>query len=164
MARVTESILTFEAAGYRKDGRYAKRSDALARNLRNKVRDLSRSMVKTLQYYAPEDTGEFSRGIAYRTSETTRGVQTEFYVRGEHAHLLMIIQMGSRAHWIESHGDYPLRFFWENGPNGPGIYRFKRVWHPGTIPNPFVSLAVDTMSPQFEYSLRDVVRTTMWTG
>ena len=30
-----------------------------------------------------------------------------------------------------------LRFFWKKGPNGPGIYFFKKVNHPGTRPYKF---------------------------
>lgn len=28
---------------------------------------------------------------------------------------------------------YPLRFWWEDGPNGPGEYRYMKVMHPGNV-------------------------------
>ena len=28
---------------------------------------------------------------------------------------------------------YPLRFWWENGPDGPGEYRYMKVNHPGNV-------------------------------
>lgn len=36
-------------------------------------------------------------------------------------------------HIIRSRGRYPLRFWWENGPDGPGEYRFMSVNHPGNV-------------------------------
>ena len=37
-------------------------------------------------------------------------------------------------HWIRPRRPgYPLRFWWDNGPNGPGEYRYMQVWHPGNV-------------------------------
>jgi hypothetical protein len=37
-------------------------------------------------------------------------------------------------HWIRPRRPgYPLRFWWDNGPQGPGEYRYMQVWHPGTV-------------------------------
>lgn len=36
-------------------------------------------------------------------------------------------------HVIRSRGRYPLRFYWDNGPNGPGEYRYMKVNHPGNV-------------------------------
>jgi hypothetical protein len=34
-------------------------------------------------------------------------------------------------HVIRSRGNYPLRFWWGNGPKGAGVYHFMYVNHPG---------------------------------
>ena len=44
---------------------------------------------------------------------------------------------GTQSHVIQSPFD-ALRFFWPNGPNGPGIYFFASVFHPDTEPRPFL--------------------------
>jgi hypothetical protein len=36
-------------------------------------------------------------------------------------------------HVIRPRGPYPLRFYWDNGPDGPGEYRFMKVNHPGNV-------------------------------
>jgi hypothetical protein len=36
-------------------------------------------------------------------------------------------------HVIRSRGRYPLRFWWEDGPDGPGEYRYMKVNHPGNV-------------------------------
>jgi hypothetical protein len=61
-------LLKLEAMGYRTaQGRFSKRTDELAAQMRNETRDLSRSMVSTLEYYAPKDKGIFAEGIRFRT-------------------------------------------------------------------------------------------------
>jgi hypothetical protein len=45
------------------------------------------------------------------------------------------VEFGSAPHWIESHGDYPLR-------DEHGNIFGRRVWHPGTTPQPFMRPAL----------------------
>lgn len=49
----------------------------------------------------------------------------------------LFIEVGTVAHEIKSHGPYPLR----NKKTGR-VYG-KRVWHPGTTPQPFLRPALD---------------------
>lgn len=48
----------------------------------------------------------------------------------------MVVELGSKAHEIKSHGPYPLR-------NKYGTVFGNRVWHPGTEPQPFLRPALD---------------------
>lgn len=40
---------------------------------------------------------------------------------------------GASPHIIVPQGNYPLRFYWDAGPDGPGVYYFNVVQHPGFI-------------------------------
>jgi hypothetical protein len=163
-------LMKLEVMGYRDTkGRFTRRTEELNRARRDEMRELGRGMVHTLQYYAPEDTGKFKQGIAYRTDDRVDSTTITFYVKGEHAFLLPIITGGSEPHEIPKGGSeaqmakgYPLAFFWQRGPEGPGMYYYYSVQHPGTIPNPFVSLAIDAESPQFSYRLSQMARRVVW--
>ncbi|HEY4452388.1 MAG TPA: hypothetical protein VGN13_12435 [Solirubrobacteraceae bacterium] len=48
------------------------------------------------------------------------------------------VHEGTHPHVIEAKSG-SLGFYWENGPDGPGMYYFKRVQHPGTRANRFLS-------------------------
>ena len=39
---------------------------------------------------------------------------------------------GSKPHRIVARRARALRFFWERGPRGPGVYFYRSVHHPGT--------------------------------
>jgi hypothetical protein len=163
-------VLTFEAAGYRDAaGRWAKKSRKLVESQRAMAREQSRELVAALREEAPKKEGTFAAGIRYRTTLTPSGVRSTIYVGGEHAFLLPIIVRGSRAHEIPMGGalaqlakGYPLRFFWEDGPRGPDVYYFWRVWHPGTKPDDFVQRALDERWPHIQEALRKVARSVAY--
>ena len=156
-------LLKLEAIGYRDvQGRYARRTEALAMIQREEMRNLGRAGVSVLRHYAPEDTGKFKEGIAYRTDDRASSTTLTFYVRGEHAFLLPMLTGGTAPHPIYPHGDYPLSFFWPRGPEGAKVYHYMHVNHPGTIPDPFVANALDALSPQLEMSLARVARRVAW--
>jgi hypothetical protein len=59
------------------------------------------------------------------------------------------ILFGSRAHEIRAHSlSKPLTFFWAKGPDGPRIYQFQKVNHPGTEADDFFQRAWDRVAPQ----------------
>ena len=156
-------LLKLEAIGYRNvQGRYAQRTDKLAQAQREEMRDLGRAGVSVLRHYAPKRTGKFAEGLAYRTDVRASSTTLTFYVKGEHAYLLPMLTGGTRKHPIYPHGDYPLRFFWPRGPEGPKIYYYMHVNHPGTLPDPFVPNALNALSPQFAMSLARVARRVAW--
>lgn len=155
-----------EVKGYRDvKGRYAKRSTEARTRMRDGIKDVSRSMVQTLQHYAPEDTGLFAAGIRYRTSWEGDLLRSTLFATGEHAFVLPFLVGGTQPHPIPIGGSaaqlakgYPLHWV-DKG----GVDHFAwSVWHPGTFPDPFVSLAIDAMAPQFDMALRTVARHVAW--
>lgn len=156
-------MIKLEVEGYRDSlGRFAKRTEELARGRREMIRESSRSLVKALRYYAPQRTGKFAQGIHYRTDDRGATATGTIYVRGEHAFLLPFITEGTRPHPIAAVNTPALRFFWPRGPEGPGIYYYKSVQHPGTMPDPFVAQAIDAVSPQMDMELAKVGRRVAW--
>jgi hypothetical protein len=159
-------ILKLQVQGFRSaNGRLAARSPKLAQERRAMLRDVSRGMVRTLQYYAPRRTGIFAEGIAYRTDDRGDKGTATFYVRGQHAFLLPFLVYGTRPHLIPKGGaaeqlakGYPLHWV-----DRHGIHHYAwSVWHPGTMPDPFIANAMEAMSPQFEYGLARVARRVAW--
>jgi len=157
------NLLKLEAIGYRDArGRLAQRTDKLAQVQREEMRGLGRAGVSALRHYAPEDTSKFKQGIAYRTDDRGSSTTLTFYVRGEHAFLLPMLTGGTKPHPITPHGNYPLRFFWPRGPEGAKVYYYMHVNHPGTIPDPFVAYAMESLSPQAEMALARIARRVAW--
>ncbi len=152
MARVG---LTFEALGYRDAmGRFAKRTDLLQRERREAGRRSGRRMVGAMRRHAPRKTGAFAAGLFFRTYDYGYETQVRFYAGGAHGYLLHWITDGTGPHVIPKGGSaaqlakgYPLTFFWEKGPQGPGIYSYWSVHHPGTEANPFVEEAYAEAGP-----------------
>ena len=160
-------LLKLEMMGYRDvAGRFAKRSEELARAQREEMRTLGRATVATLRYYAPRDKGIFAEGIAYRTDARVSGTTITIYVRGEHAFLLPMLTGGTQPHLIPRGGSaeqlakgYPLH--WIDKQTGEDRFAWS-VWHPGTFPDPFVERAMDTMSPQLAGGLAKMARRVAW--
>lgn len=145
------------------------------------MKRLGQDLVEDLQDEAPKKTGLFAAGLSYRLSEAFTGdtlVQIES--GGEHArvgttsglqpmYLAKLLTTGTRPHIIPRGGSaeqmakgYPLSFYWENGPRGPGLYHYWSVQHRETQPNPFIQRAVDRWWPgaqaQWEQLGYDVAR------
>jgi len=121
-----------------------------------------REFVKVMREEAPQDTGTFAKGFRYRTRQLKSGeFGMTIFAAGPHAFLMPMIVYGTKAHEIPTGGaaaqkakGYPLKFFWQKGPNGPGIYRFWRVWHPGTKPNNFVRRTITRQRGPMRRELR----------
>lgn len=164
------SFLSLDAYGYRDVlGRFARRAEALETRKREALRGLGREMVAALQAEAPQKTGEFAKGLRYRTDLRGTTTTVAFYASGKHAFLLDYIREGTPAHTIPKGGaavqmakGYPLRFYWPNGPRGSGIYHFWSVEHPGTQPNDFVQRVLDDKTPTMRAALRQVARRVVW--
>lgn len=160
-------LLRLEVSGYRNvKGRFARRTTELAGARRDEMRGLGRSGVKTIRHYAPEDTGKFKAGVRYRTSESGNTTRLTFYVSGEHAFVLPFLVSGTRPHEIPLGGaaaqmakGYPLHWI----DKSTGRHRFAwSVWHPGTLPDPFMTLAMDAMSPQLAVGLARMAQRVAW--
>lgn len=58
------------------------------------------------------------------------------------------VLFGSKAHTISAKPGKVLRFFWANGPDGPKVYSFASVQHPGTEANNYFQRAWEKVAPQ----------------
>lgn len=76
--------------------------------------------------YGPTDVGEYSRVIGFSAP------QADYTDLGTAPH--EIFPLRARA----------LRFFWDNGPNGPDVYTFNQVFHPGQTGTGWFTDTVDT--------------------
>lgn len=167
MARADFSLQAF---GYRDVlGRFAQRTAALTDTRRDLARESGRIMVEQLKIHAPRKTGKFAAGLFYRTYERGDMVETRFYAGGEHGYVLPFLAYGTADHIIPRGGSaaqkakgYPLRFFWQKGPRGPGMYSYWSVHHPGTNASPFIGLARVSAQPPIRELLRRTVRKLAW--
>jgi hypothetical protein len=140
--------------------------DIRSRGLRGMMMDVlnqERSALQTeLRAQAPKKTGTFARGIRGLVYEDVGGqLKLEMISGGGHAYLLPFIVGGTRPHIIPRGGSaemmakgYPLRFYWANGPKGPGVYFFWHVHHPGTKPNDFIGRALQVRYPHMQRAFR----------
>lgn len=160
------AILSFEAVGYRDTmGRFARRTDELEIGLRDTVRAETRALWRAVQFYAPVKSGKFRAGLRYRTDAHGDGrVTGTIYASGPHAFLLPMLAGGTKPHPIVAKPGKTLRFFWDHGPRGPGIYYYKSVMHPGTMPDPFISIALGSREPHLEYNLLKLARRVAYLG
>ena len=103
---------------------------------------------------APKDSGDFASEIRFRTFQRGR---TLGFTASTPQPLGKFILEGTKAHPITPKGPgYPLRFFWQNGPRGAGIYHYFSVWHPGTKPNRFIGRALFRWLPGARVLLREI--------
>lgn len=161
---------TLQAFGYRDvQGRFVRRTAALAETRRELVRESGRVMTEQLKIHAPHKTGKFAAGLFYRTYDSGDMVEARFYAGGEHGYVLPFLAYGTADHIIPKGGSaaqrakgYPLRFFWERGPRGSGMYAYWQVHHPGTNASPFIGLARAAAEPVIKRILRDHVRQLAW--
>lgn len=147
----------------------------LGANRRQMIVTLAERLVSILREEAPKKTGIFAAGIRSGLVQTAWGeTMIDVDVQGEHARvtgggksypLAQLIVKGTKPHLIPKGGSaemqakgYPLRFYWEKGPHGPGIYRFWSVHHPGTQPNPFIDRAIARWRPDALAELKAVGR------
>ena len=162
-------VVRFKVRGYRDAlGRFAKRTAILENQRRIAMRNVGHSAVVELQVRAPRKTGIFAEGIVYREYDWGDSTNIEVLATGEHAFVLDFLRYGTKPHKIPTGGSaemmakgYPLRFYWEKGPAGPGIYHFWSVNHPGTQPDPFIDNALVRVEETAMIKLRKVVATVV---
>jgi hypothetical protein len=148
--------LSYEAVGAERAIAYgSSRRHHLEREQKALITDETHRLQRIAKDEAPKDTGVFAEGIYAEVVQTITGDwNSTIGVRGKHAFLLDYIIGGTRPHEIPKGGSaaqlakgYPLRFYWERGPNGPGVYFYWSVQHPGTKPNPFHRRALTRWRP-----------------
>lgn len=77
--------------------------------------------------------GHLRDSIGRRSGTDTDGPYADVVATADYA---LPVELGSKPHVIESHGDYPLR-------DKHGRVFGKRVNHPGSAPQPFLRPALD---------------------
>ena len=134
-------------------------------------------LLALVKQHAPKKTGELARGLRvdYLTTDNLGGISARIQRWDDHPpDLLKWITQGTRPHRIPrdapiDYGPYDviqdtgpskprkvLRFYWENGPKGPGTYFFHHVNHPGTKPNPFIDRAITEWLPGAEKAMDEI--------
>jgi len=144
---------------------YKRRGLSLDDDRAQLVQEAGDLMLQALRHEAPRKTGKFADGFQVETRKTyTFDDMLRIEAKGEHAFLLNYIVKGTKAHEIPKGGalaqmakGYPLRFYWENGPGGPGIYYFWSVMHPGTQPDNFIQRAMDAEMPTIRAAFQDLM-------
>jgi hypothetical protein len=82
----------------------------------------------------PFRTGELFESMKIWVSGT-EGLKISF-----EAPYARIVEMGAPPHTIQAGSpEHPLTFWWAKGPNGPGLYHYQSVEHPGYSGRGFVN-------------------------
>lgn len=116
------------------------------------MRDLGREWVAAMRAEAPTGkTGNFKKHISYKTFASGPTVELRGYIPQP---LGKWITKGTRAHMIYPKRGKYLAFFWPRGFDGPRMYFFRHVHHPGTKPNPFDQRAMARWKPKAVVALR----------
>lgn len=129
-------------------GKFARANDHLLEDRRALMRELAITARDIYREEAPEDTGEFKRGIRYRTF--TSGDEVGFSISTPQP-LGRFIVGGTAAHVILPRGNYPLRF-----EIGGTVIFARKVNHPGTQPNPFNERAAARIRQKGKRTLRRI--------
>ncbi len=135
------------------NGRFARAEKDLLESKRGKMRFQGARLVKLLREEAPSRTGAFAAKIRQRAFVQAEAVGFKI---GMPQPLADFITKGTRSHPIVARRAKMLRFFWDQGPKGPGIYYFFSVNHPGTKANRFIGRAVRRWKPGARRALRQI--------
>lgn len=131
-------------------GRFAKAKDEHQRLAVEQMKFLGRTFVGLEQSEAPKRTLKFASGIRFFPFVDGDTVGFKAISPGP---LGDYIKFGTRPHEIR--GNPMLKFFWDTGPRGAGVYFFRSVHHPGTKPNPYHERAFEKWEPIAEESQRE---------
>ena len=120
-------------------GRFVKASEEVFASHQEAIQELGETFIRIAREEAPAKSGKFRRSIraSYSNDQKTMSFRTH------HAEPLgSWIIRGTRSHVIRPVRRKALRFYWEKGQFGPGIYFFMKVNHPGTQPNRYLDRAL----------------------
>jgi hypothetical protein len=125
-------------------GRFDRWTRELERSQGDLARYVGREASAVLRQNAPysrtPSTDHLADTISARVYHASPGTfEVRISVPPRKAQVLRWIREGTPPHIIRPVRARWLRFFWQTGPRGAGIYYFKQVNHPGTAPNDFVA-------------------------
>lgn len=133
-------------------GRFSKAEKALLAARRSELRKLGRLHQQAIQRAAPKKTGEFARGIRFRSFE--KGDSVGFTVSTPQPLGKWLRPPGTKPHTITARRAKYLRFYW---PKAGKVVFFKSVQHPGYKPDSdFVEDAVDSLADERRAALRRI--------
>lgn len=135
---------------FRALGKFAKTNPKMVEKKRAEMRALGQKIANALVNRAPRKTGEYARSINFKTYETNNVISLRFYAAQP---LTGWIRGGTKPHIIAARNAKNLRFYWDKGPRGAGIYFYPYVHHPGTKPNDFFSEVYSQYSPEMRATL-----------
>ena len=96
---------------------------------------LTASLLKLeLKRVAPKKMGRGARSIRFKPAGGERLRDGWVWTFFSYFYMLFTVPPGTRPHLIRAKRAKALRFYWEKGPRGPGIYFFRQVMHPGYKP------------------------------
>ncbi|MCL5744572.1 MAG: hypothetical protein M1541_11700, partial [Acidobacteria bacterium] len=119
--------------------------------------DFGRLFTLALRQECPQsgeegESGTTANSIRYAVvNKMSPDVALHFYAGNAERPEVVVrtILFGSKAHVIRAKNPAkPLTFFWTKGPDGPRVYQFLKVNHPGTEANDFFQRAWDKVAPQ----------------
>ena len=98
----------------------------------NAMRDSTLYIERKARLNAPIDTGRLRASIVPTINVLGAGETLQGIV-GTNVVYAPDVEFGTKPHGIFTRKAFgTLAFNWENGPNGPGMYFFRSVTHPGT--------------------------------
>lgn len=144
------------------EGKFTKATQAMLDKRRDVLRDEGRRLVELMREEAPRRSGEFARGIRFRTKQ--EGANLVLEVTTPQPLGSWIIE-GTRPHVITPKRAKALRWFPQGSIGGiepdfslsQAIFA-TRVNHPGTDPNRFHGRAVRRWKPGARSALRAIAK------
>ena len=125
----------------------------------NAMRDSTLIVTRKARQNAPVDTGRLRASINPEIRMDANDVQG---VVGSNVVYAPDQEFGTKPHGIWSRKAFGvLAFEWKNGPNGPGVYFFRHVTHPGTKGKRYLQRAFESselsINRRFERAINEVV-------
>lgn len=128
--------------------------DPFFQELRDGARTIGRRWVEIVREEVPRVSGGLAKSQITRTYVRNGQVELRTYQKQPQG---TWVSKGTKAHIIEARKRPWLVFFWERGPEGPRVYKFKKVNHPGAKPNDYLDRSVERLEPEANQELANVV-------
>ena len=133
------------------DGRFARADKDLLNDRRDGARDLGRLFVGYAADEAPKRTGDFAKGIKFRTFQRADSLG---FTISDPQPLGKWIRLGTKPHSIRpKRPGYPLAFYW---PKIGGMMFTYHVNHPGTKPNAYIDRARARWEPDAQKDIKRI--------
>jgi len=137
-------------------GRFDRFNLKVAERVRDIVSEISLAVQKSAKILCPVDTNRLRGSIHILFSKDGFGSEI-----GTNVIYAAVVEFGSMPHWIKARTAKALRWV-----KGGTVYFAKKVWHPGTKPQPFLFPAaemhrqryIDEMSKVLKYGIDEATK------